>query len=162
MMSCKLPIALLIASISVGCSNPNILTAAYGCGGLSSPESSGIDIVVETHAIRAQKSPEFDISGLRLNGHTLYEVDIRYYDSNIDGSDAQPSLEYKNVEFEYENRDLIIKVPETDGFPNCRVKMRQSNQVVDHICEPELTDKGNRAKTFSMKCSRQGKMGFPR
>jgi len=101
---------------------------------------------------------------VNLKGFALYEADINYQTSTPNPDNpgsfiARNIFEYKNVEFEYDKKELILKIPQDGSLPACQLRFAKDGKMGEHKCEFEKNNVGYRAVTFDFSCDRWGKIG---
>lgn len=149
------------------------LAPSYYCSDVV--ESDSLNSVRATFEIAARvkrktskTQQSFKMGGDYLKRYTLYEADIKYRTfkpnpENPDSSKKQNIFEYKNVKFEYENQNIILKTPQDNNLPACKIRFEKrsknsEHKIGVHKCEFNKNDMGYRAATFEFKCIRAGKI----
>ena len=137
--------------------------------------SDRLDDVRATFNIKArtkrkisQTMPDFKMARDHFKEYALYEADISYYTFNPDPNNLgsyvkQNIFKYKNVDFKYDNGDLILTTPVDDGLPTCQIWFKKTSKnsehkIGKHRCKFEKNDMGYRAENFDFSCGREGKI----
>ncbi|MEP1231199.1 MAG: hypothetical protein ABJG88_11025 [Litorimonas sp.] len=144
-----------------GCSapKPEGVGASYICEDIGNPEQ-GLLIRTILRLNKSEEASNYNLGGIRRKAYELYQADITYYTlqrnlNNPDTFTSTRTFEYEKVDFEYDRKELIIKIPEDDGMPTCEIRFDKDGKVGEHICEFDKNGAGHRAETFKVKCKAQ-------
>ena len=131
---------------------------------------ASFDIIARTKRKTSQTMPDFKMGWDHFKDYALYEANISYHTIKPDPDNPGPYpkqnvFKYKNVDFKYDNGDLILKIPKDDNFPACQIWFKKTSKnsehkIGEHKCEFEKSDVGYRAATFDFACGREGKIGM--
>jgi len=157
----------LIRSLAIGmltaCTEsrplPAGISGSYNCKDLADPSRGFmIDTVIRLKDIENPPYTQTGISkgypGLRWKDYELHRANINYYphQRNPDASSTQGPFKYENIDVEYEDNRLILKIPELAGLPACEIRFDKDGKVGEHKCNFEKSDLGHRAETFNVEC----------
>jgi len=146
---------------------------AYICRGKTEADSladveANLEISVRVKSKTSQTQPDFIMPRGHIKGIAAYQADIIYYmyqpDPVRQGNFVRHNIfEYNNIDFDYDNQDLILKVPQDDNLPTCEMRFIKNNEssslIGTHKCKFEKNDVGYRAVTFNVLCANVGKLG---
>jgi len=148
---------------------------SYLCKNVADSEISddvraSLDITARTKIKTSKTMPNFKMGSHHFKDYTLYEADISYNTHRPDPDNPgsftkQDVFEYKNVDFKYDNQDLILMIAEDENLPACQIRFEKvsknsRHKIGKHTCEFEKNDVGYRAATFDFACGRSGKIGI--
>ena len=116
----------------------------------------------------SETTPDFKMAGRSFKGYEIYKAELSYYTNkrnsdNSDNSDTYTTVnkfDYDVVDFEYDNKDLIFKIPQDGNLPACQMKFKKRRKIGEHRCEFEKSDAGHRATAFKVSCFQFGKTGL--
>jgi len=159
----KIAIMALAICALVGCTESRPLPAGLGIGyecQYQANPNKGISIN-GIKQLKDLENPPYtkslirkSYSGLHWKHYKLHSANIIYYmrPTDVDTYNSHKSFEYKNIDFEYINDSLVIKIPEDEDMPACEIKFDKNGVLGEHKCTFESNDKAHRAKTFKIEC----------
>lgn len=138
----------------------------YQCSGKVNSEYT-LNMLFRVKPKTSQTIPDFKMAPVYFKGSELYEVDVSYHiyvppprNSNLHATHSV--FDYDNIDFEYDNKDLILKIPEVDTLPACQIRFKKGRKTGKQTCEFENNDAPHRATTFKLSCLSSGKIGTTR